>query len=424
MDLIVGKDMRNTSDMRIKLSCRNVWKAFGPRPEKAIESISEDMTKDEVLAKTGHVVAVRDASFDVREGEVFMIMGLSGSGKSTIARCLNGLLKPTRGEVIIDGVNIAAMSEKELRRTRRNKVSMVFQHFALFPHRSVLDNVAYGLEVQGMDKSERRKKAFMMLDKVGLEGWENNLPWELSGGMQQRVGLARALAPNPEILLMDEAFSALDPLIRRQMQDEFITLMEEEKKTIVFISHDLNEALMLGSRVAIMKDGRIVQIGSPEEIVCFPADDYVAEFVRDVSRYKIVPVKSIMNEPAFKLKVTDKSEAALKEMKDKNMDRAFVIDDDNRLRGIVTDAEVIQAINCGKLTLEEIQLSNDTFIKQEQPIGDLVCLVAACDNSVPVIDGNQRLIGEITRVGLLYGILGEENRFDATQKIEAKKNAR
>jgi len=422
MDLIVGKDIRNTSDTRIKISCRNVWKAFGPRPEKAIGSISEDMTKDEILAKTGHVVAVRDASFDVREGEVFMIMGLSGSGKSTIARCLNGLLKPTRGEVIIDGINIGAMSEKELRRTRRNKVSMVFQHFALFPHRTVIDNVAYGLEVQGMDKSERRKKAHMVLEKVGLQRWGNYFPTELSGGMQQRVGLARALAPDPEILLMDEAFSALDPLIRRQMQDEFITLMEEVKKTIVFISHDLNEALLLGSRVAIMKDGKIVQIGSPEEIVCFPADDYVAEFVRDVSRYKIIPVKSIMNEPAFKLKVSRESEAALEEMKDKNMDRAFVIDDDNRLRGIVTASEIIKAINCGKLTLEELQLSNDTFIKPEQPIGDLVCLVAACDNSVPVIDDNQRLIGEITRVGLLYGILGEEKSFDATQKIETKKS--
>ena len=414
--------MRNTSDMRIKLSCRNVWKAFGPRPEKAIESISEDMTKDEILAKTGHVVAVRDASFDVREGEVFMIMGLSGSGKSTIARCLNGLLKPTRGEVIIDGSNIGAMSERELRRTRQTKVSMVFQHFALFPHRTVVDNVAYGLEVQGMDKSERRKKALMVLEKVGLERWENYFPTELSGGMQQRVGLARALAPDPEILLMDEAFSALDPLIRRQMQDEFITLMAEVKKTIVFISHDLNEALMLGSRVAIMKDGRIVQIGSPEEIVCFPADDYVAEFVRDVSRYKIVPVKSIMNEPAFKLKVTQKSEAALNEMKHKNMDRAFVIDDESRLRGIVTAFEIIKAINRGKLTLEELQLSNDIFINQEQPIEDLVCLVAECDNSVPVIDDHQRLIGEITRVGLLYGILGEEKMFDATQKIERKKS--
>ena len=380
------------------------------------------MTKDEILAKTGHVVAVRDASFNVSEGEVFMIMGLSGSGKSTIARCLNGLLKPTRGEVIIDGVNIGTMSEKELRKTRRNKVSMVFQHFALFPHRSVVDNVAYGLEVQGMDKSERREKALMVLEKVGLEGWEDNFPWELSGGMQQRVGLARALAPDPEILLMDEAFSALDPLIRRQMQDEFITLMAEVKKTIVFISHDLNEALMLGSHVAIMKDGRIVQIGTPEEIVCFPADAYVAEFVRDVSKYKIIPVKSIMNEPAFKLKVTYKSEAALNEMKRKKIDRAFVIDDDSRLRGIVTASEIIQAINCGKLTIEEIQLSNETFIKQEQPIGDSLCLVAACDNSVPVIDDDQRLIGEITRVGLLYGILGEEKRFDATQKNETKKS--
>jgi glycine betaine/proline transport system ATP-binding protein len=418
----VGKDIRNTSDTRIKISCRNVWKAFGPRPEKAIGSISENMTKDEILAKTGHVVAVRDASFDVREGEVFMIMGLSGSGKSTIARCLNGLLKPTLGEVIIDGINIGVMSEKELRRTRRNKVSMVFQHFALFPHRTVIDNVAYGLEVQGMDKSERRKKAHRVLEKVGLQRWKNYFPTELSGGMQQRVGLARALAPDPEILLMDEAFSALDPLIRRQMQDEFITLMAEVKKTIVFISHDLNEALMLGSRVAIMKDGKIVQIGSPEEIVCFPADDYVAEFVRDVSRYKIIPVKSIMNEPAFKLKVSRESESALEEMKDKNMDRAFVIDDDYRLRGIVTATEIIKAINCGKLTLEELQLSNDTFIKQEQPIGDLVRLVAACDNSVPVIDDNQRLIGEITRVGLLYGILGEEKSFDATQKIETNKS--
>jgi len=277
-----------SSNGDVQVSCREVWKVFGPNPAKVIESGDVDLPRAELMAKTGCTVASRDISFEVGRGEVFVIMGLSGSGKSTLVRCLTRLIEPTSGAVSICGQDVLGADPKALRELRRTKVSMVFQHFGLFPHRNVLDNVAYGLEVQGIDRVARHERARELLGVVGLAPVERSYPDQLSGGMQQRVGLARALAVDPEVLIFDEAFSALDPLIRREMQDEVLRLQERLQKTVIFVTHDLDEALKLGDRIAIMKDGCFVQVGSPADIVGAPADDYVREFVRDVPRGKVL----------------------------------------------------------------------------------------------------------------------------------------
>jgi glycine betaine/proline transport system ATP-binding protein len=276
------------------VSCRGVWKVYGPNAEKIIGSSDADLPRAELLEKTGCVAAVRDVSFDVAPGEVFVVMGLSGSGKSTLVRMINRLHDPTAGQVLIDGEDVLQLSDERLRQVRRQKISMVFQHFGLFPHRRIVDNVAYGLEIRGVEKEERTRKAADVLDTVGLGGWSDRYPDELSGGMQQRVGLARALATEPEIMLFDEPFSALDPLIRRDMQDEVVRLQRDVQKTMIFITHDLLEALKLGDRIAIMKDGQFVQVGTPEEVVARPADDYVADFTRDVPRAHVLTARSIM----------------------------------------------------------------------------------------------------------------------------------
>jgi glycine betaine/proline transport system ATP-binding protein len=276
------------------VSCRGVWKVYGPDAAKIIGSPDADLPRAELLEKTGCVAAVRDVSFDVGAGEVFVVMGLSGSGKSTLVRMINRLHDPTAGQIMIDGEDVLKLSAERLRELRRRKISMVFQHFGLFPHRRIVDNVAYGLEIRGLEKEERTRKAGEVLDTVGLAGWGDHFPDELSGGMQQRVGLARALATEPEIMLFDEPFSALDPLIRRDMQDEVVRLQRELQKTMIFITHDLMEALKLGDRIAIMKDGAFVQVGTPEEVVAHPANDYVADFTRDVPRAHVLTVRSIM----------------------------------------------------------------------------------------------------------------------------------
>ncbi len=280
-------------DIAIKLE--GVWKIFGERAENAMAAVAEEgLTKSEVLARFGAVIGIADVSFDVRQGEIFCIMGLSGSGKSTLIRHINRLIEPTAGRVEVLGQDVMRLSEPELRAMRSEKIGMVFQHMALLPHRSVRDNVAYPLEIRGEPKGRRWEISQYVLSLVGLDGFEDRFPSELSGGMQQRVGLARALASDPEVLLMDEPFSALDPLIRRQLQDQFVTLSEQLHKTTLFITHDLDEAIRLGTRIAIMKDGRIVQIGTPEEIVTNPADDYVRDFVQDISKLKLVFAHTIM----------------------------------------------------------------------------------------------------------------------------------
>jgi len=282
------------------IEVEGLWKIFGGDPERA-RSLARDegLSKAEVKEKTGSVIAVNDASFDVREQEIFVVMGLSGSGKSTLLRCVNRLVEPTFGTVTVHGEDVTAYDDEELRQLRRTKMSMVFQNFGLFPHRTVLGNVEYGLEVSGVEKEGRRDKARRTLDLVGLEGYEDSRPSELSGGMQQRVGLARALVNDPEILLMDEAFSALDPLIREEMQNELLDLQDmwDPAATILFITHDLDEALKMGDRIAIMKDGRIAQIGTPTEILTDPADDYVESFVQNVDRTKVIPVRTVMRAP-------------------------------------------------------------------------------------------------------------------------------
>ena len=276
------------------VACRGLWKVYGANARKVVGSPDADLPRAELLAKTGCVVAVRDVSFEVAPGEVFVVMGLSGSGKSTLVRMVNRLHDPTAGQIRIDGEDLLELPPDRLREVRRRKVSMVFQHFGLLPHRRIVDNVAFGLEVQGIEREDRERKAVEVLDVVGLGGWAQHYPDELSGGMQQRVGLARALATDPEIMLFDEPFSALDPLIRRDMQDEVIRLQREVRKTMIFITHDLAEALKLGDRIAIMKDGRFVQVGTPEEVVAHPADDYVADFTKDVPRAHVLTARAIM----------------------------------------------------------------------------------------------------------------------------------
>ena len=335
------------------ISCRKVWKIFGPNPGGIRPLIDQGLTRNEILTQTGHVIAVRDVSFDVRPGEIFVVMGLSGSGKSTLIRCLSRLIEPTAGEIVVDGQNIVGFDTEQLRALRRHKMSMVFQRFGLFPHRTILENVSYGLEVQGIKKAERHSQAQQVLEMVGLKGWEQYYPHELSGGMQQRVGLARALAVDPEILLCDEPFSALDPLIRREMQDELLRLQKTLNKTLVFITHDFLEALKLGHHIAIMKDGEIVQLGKPEEIVAHPINDYVREFTRDVPRIKILTARTIM-----RVAVADPDGEHVSVHADTNLealigltavsdDPLVVLDDDNCVIGMVDRTAVLQALTEG-----------------------------------------------------------------------------
>ncbi len=285
-----------------QIVCKNIWKIFGTYPERTLENLDRSLSRAEVQAQTGHVIGVNDVSFEINKGETFVVMGLSGSGKSTLVRCISRLIEPTAGEMIIDGEDIMDYNDAQLTELRRFRMSMVFQHFGLFPHRKVIDNISFGLEIRGMDKKQRKARAMEVLDKVGLQGWADHYPRELSGGMQQRVGLARAMAVDPEILIFDEPFSALDPLIRREMQDELIKIQAEVRKTMIFITHDFLEAIKMGDHIAIMKDGVVVQIGTPEEIVANPVDDYVREFTEDVPRYKVLSVGKIMREASDAIK--------------------------------------------------------------------------------------------------------------------------
>ncbi|MRX50036.1 betaine/proline/choline family ABC transporter ATP-binding protein [Paracoccus sp. S-4012] len=321
--------------MQPKLAVSQVYKVFGDAAPAALDLLRRGRSKQEILAETGATVGVRDASFDVQEGEIFVVMGLSGSGKSTLVRMLNGLIPPTSGQILIDGEDIARADAARLRRIRREKISMIFQHFALFPHWTVAENVAYGLKITGVPHDERRARALDVLEQVGLAAWADSLPSDLSGGMQQRVGLARGLAAEPDILLMDEPFGALDPLIRREMQMELLTLQRTLKKTIVFITHDLNEALMLGSRIAIMKDGQIVQIGTAQEIVTAPADDYVAAFVADIDRGRVFTADDVSSDATtIQLRQTSVRDA-LRMMERGGANALYVLDGD-RVAGVVT----------------------------------------------------------------------------------------
>jgi glycine betaine/proline transport system ATP-binding protein len=385
-----------------KIICLNLWKIFGHDPRRTLDiATANGITKEKLLEETNHVLAIKDVSFEVKENEIFVIMGLSGSGKSTLVRCINRLIEPTGGTILVDGTDISQMNDYELKELRRHKLSMVFQNFGLLPHRSVLDNITFGLEIRGEDKKTRIEKGIQALELVGLKGWEKSRIYELSGGMQQRVGLARALAVGPEILLMDEPFSALDPLIRRQMQDEFLNLRSVVKKTVLFITHDLTEALKLGDRIAIMKDGEIVQIGNPEEIVGKPADDYVSEFVKDVPRGKVVLARSIMQEPQVIVRSEQDIEAVIKEMASNRATVAFVLGHFGRLKGIMTMKDAIQAVRAGTVKAVDAAREEFPFTTPDAPLEESLHLVAESNIPVAVLDDERQLLGVITRPTLI-----------------------
>lgn len=394
--------------MTTKVSAQNIYKIFGPNPEKALKLLEQGMSKEDIFRKTGHTVGVNNASFDIEAGEIFVIMGLSGSGKSTLLRCVNRLIEPTRGRMLIDGEDILQMNEDQLRNIRRKKMGMVFQRFALFPHRNIIRNVEYGLEIQGVDPGERRRRSMAALELVGLAGWAESYPHELSGGMQQRVGLARALANDPDILLMDEAFSALDPLIRKEMQDELLDLQAKMKKTILFITHDLDEALKIGDRIAVMKDGVIVQIGRPEEILTNPASDYVAEFVQDVDRSKVLTAGSIMKKPEVMISTKDGPHVALRKMREMGLSSVFVVDKERELRGLVTVDKLIRRENLEKKELSELIETDIPTTSPETPVRDLFGMAAETKVPIAVVDEKRRLLGIIARVHILAAMAGEE----------------
>lgn len=392
-----------------KVEIKNLYKIFGATPKKAVQMLQQGETKESILKKTKHSVGVNNASFSVEEGEIFVVMGLSGSGKSTLIRCLNRLIEPTEGQVLIDGQNITECNAEQLREIRRKKIAMVFQNFALLPHRTVVENVAFGLEIQKVDEAERIKRATEMLEVVGLKGYEASYPSQLSGGMQQRVGLARALTTSPDVLLMDEAFSALDPLIRKGMQNELIDLQRKLKKTIIFITHDLDEALKLGDRIAIMKDGVIVQVGTPEDILSHPADDYVREFVQGVNRSKVLTASSIMSPVDTVTTVSGGARLAVRRMREDAISSIFVTDRQGKLLGIVTIDEATRLIREGKEDLTEILDHGVCTVNPETLIEDISPLFLNTRYPIAVTDEENKLLGILFKVSVLAGIVGEGN---------------
>lgn len=390
-----------------KIHVKNLTKVFGSNPKEGVKRLQQGQSKEQILKETGMTVGVNNASFEVKPGEFFVLMGLSGSGKSTLIRLINRLIEPTDGEVLIDGQDITKMNKNDLMQTRRKKLSMVFQKFALFPHRNVVENVAYGLEVQGVEKGIREEKARKAIEDVGLKGYENSYPDQLSGGMQQRVGLARALANDSDILLMDEAFSALDPIIRKEMQDELLQLQSKLGKTILFITHDLDEALKLGDRIAIMKNGEIVQIGTAEEILENPANEYVYNFVEDVDRSKVLMASNIMKKPDVITTWKDGPRVAMKKMEDAGLSSIFVVDKDKNLKGILTIDAAIKAYKENKW-VEDVLESDFHTTDPSTPLSELIGIAAESRYPIAVVEEN-KLVGIIVRVSILSGlVLGKE----------------
>ncbi|GAB3138518.1 quaternary amine ABC transporter ATP-binding protein [Marisediminicola antarctica] len=390
--------MSSTSSVSVK----NLYKVFGRRPKDAVKKLQDGVSRSDLGAH--ETAAVIDASFEVKKGEIFVVMGLSGSGKSTLIRTLNGLLDPTSGSVTVNGIDISDVSPAKLREVRQKNVSMVFQHFALFPHRTVLDNAAYGLEVQGIPRAERLERALKIVNIVGLDGWADKYPSELSGGMQQRVGLARALATETDIMLMDEAFSALDPLIRREMQEQLLELQAELGKTIIFITHDLNEAMFLGDRIAVMRDGRIVQIGTPEDILTDPANDYVAQFVQDVDRARVLTAATVMEPARAVVPLTAGPRGALRVMRDLQAGAAFVLGRDLTLLGVVTDRHVMRQVKSNETDLSLVINQEHASVPADAALVDLFELAVESPLPIAVIDDKRRLLGVIPRITLLAAL--------------------
>ncbi|MDH2896898.1 MULTISPECIES: glycine betaine/L-proline ABC transporter ATP-binding protein ProV [Rahnella] len=391
--------------MAIKIEVKNLYKVFGENPDRAFKMIDAGKGKEEIFEKTGLSLGVKNASLAIEEGEIFVIMGLSGSGKSTMVRLLNRLIEPTRGEVLIDGEDIAKISEAKLRQVRRSKISMVFQSFALMPHLTVLNNTAFGMELAGVPVEERNAKAIDALRQVGLENYANSYPDELSGGMRQRVGLARAMANNPDILLMDEAFSALDPLIRTEMQDELVKLQAQHQRTIVFISHDLDEAMRIGDRIAIMQGGEVVQVGTPEDILNNPANDYVRTFFRGVDISQVFSAKDIARRRGTLIRKTPGfgPRAALKLLEDEDREYGYVLERGQKFIGVVSIESLKTALKANQ-SLESALLESPAAVQADMPLSELISHVAAAPCAVPVINEDNNYIGIISKAMLLQAL--------------------
>jgi glycine betaine/proline transport system ATP-binding protein len=412
------------ADLDVCVEVRKLWKVFGPDPGIVLDDPGlRAAKKEEVLARTGCIIALRDVSFGVHRGEFFVLMGLSGSGKSTLIRCIIRLAEPTAGGVFINGDDICAFDEERLSELRRHTTGMVFQHFGLLPHRSVLDNVAYGLKIRGVPQEERYERARASIEKVGLKGWEGYLPSSLSGGMQQRVGIARALAGDPEILLLDEPFSGLDPLIRRQMQDELIELQAEIQKTILFVTHDLHEALKVGDRIAIMRDGEIIQTGTPEEVVINPSDSYVRQFVQDASPTRVLTARTVMEQPPVLLYSWQGPKAALQTIRDANVDSAFVVTRNARILGQVTVERLVALIRKRGTFLKDALDPDMLTCRADSILDDLVPLVASTRYPVAVTDEDNRFLGEVYVSTIIANMIQEQGPVeDADTEEEAQGN--
>lgn len=395
-----------------KLRVNNLIKIYGNNTEKALDMVKKGIDNNEIRRVTKQVVGVRNASFSVEVGESFVIMGLSGSGKSTLLRCINQLIKVTSGEVLIDGQDITKMNNKELIETRRKKMGMVFQRFALLPNRTIVENVAFGLEIQNMPTIERYEKSKQALEMVGLKGWEDYYPENLSGGMQQRVGIARALATDPDILLMDEPFSALDPLIRQDMQDELLEIQKKLQKTIIFITHDLDEALKIGDRIALMKDAQIVQMGTSEDILLSPATEYVAKFVENINRTKALSASSVMIKPHTVVYPKDGPRAALHQMERQGISSVFVTDKSGKLIGIVKAENAAQIAKEGQRVLDEIIETDIPVTHLDTHLSELLDVLATTKVPMAVVDENQKLKGVLVRGSVIAGLAGERKMND------------
>ncbi|MCO4852080.1 glycine/proline betaine ABC transporter ATP-binding protein OpuAA [Bacillus vallismortis] len=404
----------------IKIKVEKVSKIFGKQTKKAAQMLANGKTKKEILKATGSTVGVNQADFDVYDGEIFVIMGLSGSGKSTLVRLLNRLIEPTAGNIYIDGDMITNMSKDQLREVRRKKISMVFQKFALFPHRTILENTEYGLELQGIDKQERQQKALESLKLVGLEGFEQQYPDQLSGGMQQRVGLARALTNDPDILLMDEAFSALDPLIRKDMQDELLDLHDNVGKTIIFITHDLDEALRIGDRIVLMKDGNIVQIGTPEEILMNPSNEYVEKFVEDVDLSKVLTAGHIMKR-AETVRIDKGPRVALTLMKNLGISSIYAVDKQKKLLGVIYASDAKKAAE-SDLSLQDILNTEFTTVPEDTYLTEIFDVVSDANIPIAVTDEKERMKGIVVKGALIGALAGNNEYINAESTDEQKQD--
>lgn len=394
-----------STNVKVKMKIENITKVFGSKPNRAISMVEKGMSKNEILKRTGCTVGVYNASLEINEGETFVIMGLSGSGKSTLIRCLNLLNRPTSGAIYVDGENVVSYNAEQLKQYRQRKIAMVFQHFGLFSHRTILSNIEFGLEIRGISKLERRKIALKNLELVGLNGWEDKYPDELSGGMQQRVGIARALANDPDILLMDEPFSALDPLIRREMQLELLDIQERLQKTIIFITHDVNEAFRIGDRVAVMKDGKVEQVGTPEQILEEPANDYITEFIRDIDRSKVLQAEQIMVRANAFVTLKDGLNVAIKVMKENGISSVFITDRQRRLQGLVTIDDAIKALKDGK-TIQDVMQTDIVTADPQEYVQELIHRILESKYPLVVINEDRRILGIVLRVHVLASLVG------------------